>query len=227
MWIDSPPPPFQHSLTRWIFATADQQRVSDLSECTRLERAELLSNSPLPLFSTPQPHSRALSPSFRQLPPAPPPPPPPPPPPRNSERAEEREGEQAKKSLSDREPEPRKLRGSLKESRRGGKEKKKRWTATKPSDCGNFPAPLAVQRESFGASSVISAPGDWTAPPGQGWGGPRGTPQPLLELAPTPPAKKPPKPPCFVAERQGQSDAQPCTGSAPVLRCKPLCFLFL
>ena len=45
---------FQHSLTRWIFATADQQRVSDLSECTRLEPAELLSNSP------PPPLSRAL-----------------------------------------------------------------------------------------------------------------------------------------------------------------------
>lgn len=51
---------FQHSLTRWIFATADQQRVSDLSECTRLEPAELLSNSPLLPFL-------ALSSSLRQL----------------------------------------------------------------------------------------------------------------------------------------------------------------
>lgn len=48
----------QHSLTRWIFATADQQRVSDLSECTRLERAELLSNS-----LSPSPFSRSLPPS--------------------------------------------------------------------------------------------------------------------------------------------------------------------
>lgn len=36
----------QHSLSRWIFATAAQQRVSDLSVCTRLKRAEPLSNSP-------------------------------------------------------------------------------------------------------------------------------------------------------------------------------------
>lgn len=67
----------QHSLTRWIFATADQQRVSDLSECTRLEQAELLSNSLLP----PSPFSRSLPPSENS-------PPRPPPPPRNSERAE-------------------------------------------------------------------------------------------------------------------------------------------
>lgn len=39
MWIDFF---FQHSLTRWIFAIAAQQRVSDLPVSTRLERTESL-----------------------------------------------------------------------------------------------------------------------------------------------------------------------------------------
>lgn len=97
----------QHSLTRWIFATADQQRVSDLSECTRLEQAELLSNSLLP----PSPFSRSLPPSDNS---------PPALRPLHVIPKEQNKEEKKKRRASNREPEPRK---KAEEDRREGKEK--------------------------------------------------------------------------------------------------------
>lgn len=154
----------------------------------------------------PPPHSRVLSLPQKTRPPALHP--------LHVILKEQNKEEKKKRRASNREPEPRK------KSWRGPKGRKgKGWTATKRSDCGNFPAPLARRREFLGRA-WFQHRGDWTAPRGDFWATCSHSKNSISRLS-----YRSRRKPCFISERQGQSDAQPCTGSAPVLRCKPsACF---
>ena len=111
--------------------------------------------SPLPIL--------AFSPSLRQLPPTTRPPPPP-----RIPKEQKKEKENKKRRASNQERAGvqggKKKRGWIGPKGRKGKG----WTATKRSDCGNFPAPLVRQRESFGPA-WFQHRGDWTAPRGDSW----------------------------------------------------------